>query len=209
MFRFWERFPIQDPSFWRQVRPSTELEQEQEWAWGQPDLTAATSQMALLRAGSLGVGPVAFPDGTRLACFWASGCAPLLWGTRPTRPFQTRPPAGWLSPVRLRLSGIRPCACGRHFGSPKSHTLSALTDHLSGLPVSGERAKFTQHERQPRTFPEASPNPDMSLPPRPTVPACLNLNLFLRQLPSRPLPWVCLPLCVPRFAHAYCLAGTC
>lgn len=80
---------------------------------------------------------------------------------------------------------------------PEARTLRLLTDHLSGLPFSGERAKFTQHESQPRTFPEASPSPDMSLPPRPTVPACLNLNLVLRQLPSRPLPWGCLPHCPP------------
>lgn len=84
-------------------------------------------------------------------------------------------------------------------GARSSHTPSALTAHLSGSPFSGERAKFTQHESQPRTFPEASPNPDTSLSPRPAVPACLNLNLFLRQLPPDLFlgvpSWLCLPIC--------------
>lgn len=129
------------PLFWRQVGPSMELEQE--WAWGRPDPDSSRVPDGAALGRFPCVGPVAFPDGARLACFWASGCAPLLGGTRPTRPFQTRPPAGWLSPVRLRRSGVRPRARGRHFGSPK--LAHSVCSHRPPLGITFFRRKGKVH----------------------------------------------------------------
>lgn len=152
---------------------------------GLPDPAAAASQKAL-------PWPALHARGRQLpltaSCrVWASGCVHLLQAHLTVSEQAT-------SRATLRPARFQPRAHGRHFTSSKlAYSACSWTtsrDPLSQLtgPVSPEMT-FS-----PGTVPEASPDLDLPSLPCPADPACLELALFLRQLPSWRLPH-CPPVC--------------
>lgn len=87
-----------------------------------------------------------------------------------------------------------PATCSRQtHGDLEAHALRLLMGHLSASPsFSVQRVNCTQGgSSAPGLSLRLLPTRAWRHPVCPAVPAPLNLNLFLRQLPSQPLPHAC------------------